>query len=134
MNIIDKKIDGGRPFDWGRTSADYAKFRDIYPEKFYQKILDRNLCMAGQSVLDLGTGTGFFPEICTGMGRSGRRRIFQRTRLNRQGFFPTEWILTIMLQRRRISVSLTIPLMSSQPASAFGILTMKRSCLNYGIC
>ena len=25
MNIIDKDIDGGKAFDWGRTSADYAK-------------------------------------------------------------------------------------------------------------
>lgn len=62
MNIIDKNIDDGNPFDLGRTSADYAKFRDIYPQKFYQKILDRKLCMAGQSVLDIGTGTGVLPR------------------------------------------------------------------------
>ena len=46
MNIIDKNIDNGNPFDWGRTSSDYAKFRDIYPQHFYQKICDRNLCTA----------------------------------------------------------------------------------------
>ena len=62
MNIIDKNIDNGNPFDWGRTSSDYAKFRDIYPLQFYQKILDRNLCIAGQSVLDIGTGTGVIPR------------------------------------------------------------------------
>lgn len=28
----DQKIDGGKPFDWGLTSADYAKYRDIYPD------------------------------------------------------------------------------------------------------
>lgn len=62
MNIIDKNIDNGNPFDWGRTSLDYAKFRDIYPQQFYQKILDRNLCIAGRSVLDIGTGTGVIPR------------------------------------------------------------------------
>ncbi|MBD5517735.1 MAG: methyltransferase domain-containing protein [Lachnospiraceae bacterium] len=62
MNIIDKNIDNGIPFDWGRTSSDYAKFRDIYPQQFYQKILDRNLCMAEQAVLDIGTGTGVIPR------------------------------------------------------------------------
>ena len=62
MNIIDKNIDNGNPFDWGRTSSDYAKFRDIYPQQFYQKILDCNLCVEGQAVLDIGTGTGVIPR------------------------------------------------------------------------
>lgn len=60
--IIDKRIDDGTPFDWGRASADYAKYRDIYPEQFYQMILDRGLCQGAQHVLDLGTGTGVLPR------------------------------------------------------------------------
>ena len=62
MKIIDKNIDEGKPFDWGNVSSDYAKFRDIYPSEFYQKIIDRNLCTKGQNVLDLGTGTGVLPR------------------------------------------------------------------------
>jgi len=55
-------IDGGKPFDWGRTSQDYAKYRDIYPAVFYQRITERGLCKDGQRVLDLGTGTGVLPR------------------------------------------------------------------------
>lgn len=62
MKIIDKNIDNGKPFDWGETSEDYAKFRDIYPTEFYEKIISRNLCINGQNVLDLGTGTGVLPR------------------------------------------------------------------------
>ena len=62
MDIQNKNIDGGKAFDWGRTSEDYAKFRDIYPEAFYQAILDRGFCKAGQHCLDLGTGTGVLPR------------------------------------------------------------------------
>lgn len=29
--MINEKFDNGRSFDWGLTSADYAKYRDIYP-------------------------------------------------------------------------------------------------------
>ena len=55
-------IDGGKSFDWGRTSEDYARFRDIYPREFYERIVSRGLCVSGQRVLDIGTGTGVIPR------------------------------------------------------------------------
>lgn len=62
MSITNENIDGGKSFDWGKTSTDYAKFRDIYPREFYNKIVKRELCINGQSVLDVGTGTGVLPR------------------------------------------------------------------------
>lgn len=62
MEIKDARIDGGNPFDWGRTAADYARYRDIYPPEFYRAILDRGVGLAGQQVLDIGTGTGVLPR------------------------------------------------------------------------
>ena len=55
-------IDSGKSFDWGNTSKDYAKYRDIYPKEFYQYILDLGLCKDGQKILDIGTGTGVLPR------------------------------------------------------------------------
>lgn len=57
-----KHIDNGNAFDWGRTSEDYARYRDIYPPEFYDHILRAGLCRNGQQVLDLGTGTGVLPR------------------------------------------------------------------------
>ncbi len=80
MNIIDERIDSGKPFDWGKTSSDYAKYRDIYPQEFYDKIIERDLCINGQTILDMGTGTGVLPRnmyryggIWTGTDISGNQ-------------------------------------------------------------
>ena len=61
-NISISFIDEGQSFDWGKTSADYAKYRDIYPDVFYQYILKLGLCKDGQQILDIGTGTGVLPR------------------------------------------------------------------------
>jgi SAM-dependent methyltransferase len=55
-------IDNGKEFNWGLASKDYAKYRDIYPDEFYEKIVDLGQCVKGQKVLDLGTGTGVLPR------------------------------------------------------------------------
>ncbi|MDO4399568.1 MAG: methyltransferase domain-containing protein [Coriobacteriia bacterium] len=62
MAALDERIDGGKPFNWGRVSAEYAEYRDIYPREFYQRIADRGLCVKGQRILDVGTGTGVLPR------------------------------------------------------------------------
>ena len=72
MDIINKEIDGGKAFDWGRASSDYAKFRDIYPPIFYNKVVERGLCIKGQKE--------FSQEICTVSELTGWELIYQRVR------------------------------------------------------
>jgi len=62
MKMQHDGIDRGNAFDWGLTSGDYARFRDVYPPLFYEKITERGLCTSGQKVLDVGTGTGVLPR------------------------------------------------------------------------
>jgi ubiquinone/menaquinone biosynthesis C-methylase UbiE len=49
-------------FDFGKVSNDYAKYRDIYPQEFLEKIHQLGLCTQGKVVLGLGTGTGVLPR------------------------------------------------------------------------
>lgn len=62
MRTSCENIDHGKGFDWGKVSKDYARYRDIYPKEFYEKIIDCGLCTVGQKVLDLGAGTGVLPR------------------------------------------------------------------------
>ena len=62
--------DQGRPFDWGRSTEDYAAYRDIYPVSFFETILRSGIGRAGQRILDLGTGTGVVPRGMAGFGAS----------------------------------------------------------------
>ena len=54
-------IDKGNEFDFGRTSDDYAKYRDIYPESMYRKLINFGVGKNGQNILDLGSGTAVLP-------------------------------------------------------------------------
>jgi len=64
-------IDHGKGFDWGKTSANYAKYRDIYPASFYEKLREFGIGLPGQHVLDLGTGTGVLPRNLGGARFTG---------------------------------------------------------------
>ncbi|HEX3037444.1 MAG TPA: class I SAM-dependent methyltransferase [Oscillospiraceae bacterium] len=83
-------IDNGKEFDWGKISSDYAKYRDLYPKEFYQKLVDLGLCVSGQKVLDLGTGTGVLPRNMYQFGASfigtdiSENQIKEAERLSRE--------------------------------------------------
>lgn len=51
-------IDPGRQIDWGRTSADYGRYRPGPPESYFRRLADLGIGLKEQRILDLGTGTG----------------------------------------------------------------------------
>ena len=100
MEMKFDNVDAGRPFDWGRTSEDYARYRDIYPPVFYEKILNRNLCQKGQRVLDLATGTGVLPRNLYARGARwtgtdiSAEQIAQAKRLSRAQNMNIEYLVS----------------------------------------
>ena len=61
INMKLSYIDKGNEFDFGRTSEDYAKYRDIYPRSMYEKLIAFGIGHKGQRILDLGSGTAVLP-------------------------------------------------------------------------
>ena len=48
----------GRTIDFGRTAADYERYRPGFPDTFFDRLMTEGWMEPGQCVLDLGTGTG----------------------------------------------------------------------------
>ncbi len=44
--------------DFGRTAADYGRYRAGFPPRFFKRLFDEGWVATGNQVLDLGTGTG----------------------------------------------------------------------------
>ena len=95
-----EQIDHGKGFDWGRTSGDYAKYRDIYPAEFYERILGLGICGPGQSVLDLGTGTGVLPRHLSRYGARltgvdiSAQQIAEARRLSEEAGLKIDYIVS----------------------------------------
>lgn len=54
-------IDKGREFNFGKTSENYALYRNIYPKSMYDKLISFGIGRKGQKILDLGSGTAILP-------------------------------------------------------------------------
>ena len=51
-------LDGGKPFDWGRTSSDYLTHRPGYPPSFFRALAGLGIPRRNQRILDLASGPG----------------------------------------------------------------------------
>lgn len=67
--------------DFGKTAQDYGRYRAGFPDELYTRLATFNIGVAGQRVLDLGTGTG-------ALGREFARRGCDVT-----GLDPSESLL-----------------------------------------
>jgi SAM-dependent methyltransferase len=54
--------------DFGRTASDYAAYRAEFPDEFFSRLTSMHVGVAGQRVVDLGTGTG---TVARGFARRG---------------------------------------------------------------
>jgi SAM-dependent methyltransferase len=54
--------------DFGHTAADYARHRAGFPETFFERLKQRGAGLPGQTIVDLGTGTG---TLARGFARRG---------------------------------------------------------------
>ena len=61
-------IDNGNRHSWGQASQDYARFRDIYPGSLFEKLHALDIGRQGQTIIDLGTGTGAIPRYLAKFG------------------------------------------------------------------
>jgi len=85
--------------DFGKTAADYGRFRAGFPDAFYERLRGFGVGLARQRVLDLGTGTGtlargFALRGCqvTGLDPSPAL-IAEARRLDREAGVATRYVI-----------------------------------------
>jgi SAM-dependent methyltransferase len=52
-----------RPPDFGRTAADYARYRSGFPSELLDRLAAKGIARPGARVVDLGTGTGSLARL-----------------------------------------------------------------------
>lgn len=58
--------------DFGPTADDYARHRAVFPDSLFERLIAFRVGLRGQTVVDLGTGTG---ALARGFARNGCRVI-----------------------------------------------------------
>lgn len=56
--MLNFKIYGNAKLNWNATSRDYLQYRPGYPKIFFDTLRHLGIGLAGQDILDLGSGTG----------------------------------------------------------------------------
>ncbi|HVV22184.1 MAG TPA: class I SAM-dependent methyltransferase [Pseudonocardiaceae bacterium] len=56
------------PVDFGRTAGDYARYRTAFPAELFTRLADRGIGVAGQRIVDIGTGTGAVAGVFSAAG------------------------------------------------------------------
>lgn len=89
----------GAPVHFGPTAADYATHRIGFPDSLFARLAARAIGLRGQTVVDLGTGTGV---LARGFARAGcrvvgidisRDLIVQASRLDGQAGVQVDYVL-----------------------------------------
>lgn len=65
---IDATAAFGSGVDFGRTAADYARFRAGFPDAFFMRLARSIPIQPGAAALDIGTGTGTVARGLAGLG------------------------------------------------------------------
>lgn len=65
---MNKSFDPDYDATFGNAAADYARHRAGFPQAFIDALKDKGIGLAGQRILDIGTGTGTLARSFAGSG------------------------------------------------------------------
>jgi SAM-dependent methyltransferase len=68
--MVDSKIKRTKALNWSAISQDYLQYRPGYPKQFFTLLRQLGIGLAGQHILDLGSGTG---ALAVPFARQGAR-------------------------------------------------------------